>query len=305
MVRVLITDSVSERLINILKSAGIDVDYRPDINQAELKKVVESYEALTVRSRTKVTRDIIDAGKNLRVIARVGVGLDNIDVEYATRRGIIVINAGEATARSVAELTMGLILALVRKVHYGYAKMREKTWAKNECFGIELHGKTLGIVGAGNIGTELGKIAYYGFGMRVLGYRRRLGLVQPPITPATLDELLMNSDIISIHLPLTAETEKFFGREMFLKVKKGVYIVNTSRMSIIDLDALIEALENKIIGGFAADTDLKPTDDPRILKLLSFDNVLLTPHIGAQTGEAQDRAAEYIANRLIEILKEA
>ncbi|MCR8432827.1 MAG: 3-phosphoglycerate dehydrogenase [Crenarchaeota archaeon] len=302
MVRVLITDSVSNRLIDILRSAGIGVDYYPDIDPTELRRIVGSYEALTVRSRTRVTKDIIEAGKNLRVIARVGVGLDNIDVEYATKKGITVINAGEATAESVAELTMGLILAIIRKIHHGYVKLREKSWAKNECFGMELHGKTLGIIGAGNIGTALGKIAYYGFGMRVLGYRRRLELVQPPLIPTPLDELLSNSDIISIHLPLNNETERFFGRELFSKLRRGAYVINTSRMGVIDLDALIEALESKLIGGFAADTDLKPTDDPRISKLLSFENVLLTPHIGAQTGEAQDRAAEYIARKLIELL---
>ena len=303
MAKILITDPVSEELIQILKSAGHKVDYLPDIDSSHLISIIENYDAIAVRSRTKVTRKVIDAGKKLRVIARVGVGLDNIDVKYAREKGITVINAGEATAQTVAELAMGLIIALVRKVYYGYRRLREGGWAKKECLGIELYGKTLGIIGAGNIGTRLGIIAHYGFGMRVLGYRRRLGLVKPPLIPALLDEILSESHIISIHLPLTEETKGFFGPEIFSKMRRGVYIVSTSRMEIINIDALIDALSNGIVAGFAADTNIKP-DNPKISKLLSFDNVLLTPHIGAQTKEAQQRAARYIAQRIIEILEE-
>lgn len=299
--RVLITDPVSDRLIEILRKAGLKVDYYPDIEHEELKKIVGEYDAIAVRSRTKVTREIISMGRKLRVIARVGVGLDNIDVKYAEERGIIVINAGEATAQTVAELAMGLIISLVRKTYHGYRRLLEGNWAKKECMGMELYGKTLGIIGAGNIGTRLGTIAHYGFNMRVLGYRRRLHMVKPPLIPTPLEKLLEESHIISINLPLTEETRGFFGYELFSKMKKGTYLVTTSRMEIIDLDALIDALSEGILAGFAADTNIKP-DNPKIAKLLTFDNVLLTPHIGAQTKEAQQRAAEYIAHKIIAIL---
>ena len=299
--RVLITDPVDDKLIEILSREGYNVAYRPDIKPDELIEEVGDKNVLVVRSRTKVTKDVIDAARDLKLIARVGVGLDNIDVKYAEERGVLVINAGEATAQSVAELTIGLMVNIARRIHYGYTKMLRGEWVKKEAKGIELGGKTLGIIGVGNIGSRVGRIAHYGFGMRVLGYRRRLNLVKEPIIPTPLDKLLEESDIISIHVPLTAETRGFIDKEKIVRMKKGVLIVNTSRMEVLDLDAVIDAIERGHIGGLAADTNIKPSDD-RIARLLEFPNVVLTPHIGAQTPEAQERAAVFIAEKIVKIL---
>ncbi len=299
--KVLVTDPVDEILINILREKGYDVSYMPSISHSELLDVVQNVNILVVRSRTKVMRDVIDKAKSLKLIARVGVGLDNIDVEYARSRGIEVINAGAATAQSVAELTIGLMIGLLRKIYFGYERLRKGEWVKRKIRGLELHEKTLGIIGVGNIGSRVGKIAYYGFGMRVLGYRRRLNLVEKPIVPTDLNTLLRESDIISVHLPLTPQTRKFIDREKLDMMKNGVFIINTSRMEILDIDAILDGLRNGKIGGFAADTNLKP-EHPKVSELLSHPNVLLTPHIGAQTIEAQRRAAEFIAQSIIERL---
>ena len=251
---------------------------------------------------SRIDKEFLSYCKNLKVIGRAGVGLDNIDVKYALERGIKVINAGGATARSVAELTIGLIIMLARKAHWGYRRLLDGTWAKKECKGFELAGKTLGIIGVGNIGHIVGEIAYYGFNMRVLGYRRNLDKIKQPIEPVALDELLMKSDIITLHIPLTEETYHFLSKEKLEKMKQGVLIINTSRIEIINLEHLLDALKSGAVGAFAADINQKPSENPLIKELLSLPNVFATPHIGAQTKEAQRRAAEYIAERLIKLL---
>lgn len=297
-VKVLITDEVAKVLVDILEKEGLEVIYRSDISSQELLDAVSDVEVLVVRSRTKVMRGVIDRAKKLRLIARVGVGLDNIDVKYAEQKNIEVINAGAATARSVAELTISLMISLIRKTHFGYEQLRKGLWVKKKIKGHELYGKTLGLIGVGNIGTLVGQMAYYGFGMRVLGFRRNLNKVRDPIKPTRLESLLSESDIISLHIPLNESTRGFLDDKKISLMKDGVYIVNTSRMEVIDIDSLIDALRSGKVAGFAADTNLKP-EHPKIMKLLSMPNVLLTPHIGAQTYEAQERAAKYIAEQII------
>ncbi len=299
--KILITDPVDKSLINVLMGAGFKVIYEPEITHDELKQRIKDIDAIIVRSRTKVRKDIIDAALKLRVIARVGVGLDNIDVEYAEKRGISVVNAGGATAQSVAELTIGLLIGLIRKIYYGYSQLQKGRWVKKEIMGYELAGKTLGIIGVGNIGYRVGWIAYHGFSMRVLGYRRNIVKIDPPIIPVGLDKLLRESDVISIHIPLNKETYGYIDEGKIKKMKEGVLIINTSRMEVLDLDAVIQALKSGKIGGLAADTNLKP-EHPKISELLSLPNVFLTPHIGAQTVEAQRRAALYVANLVIDLL---
>jgi len=300
--RILITDRVDKALIDVLKDAGMDVIYKPDITHEELLKEIVGVDAIVVRSRTKVRKDVIDAGNKLKVIARVGVGLDNIDVNYAIGKGIDVINAGGATAQSVAELTIGLMIGLVRRIYYGFNQLLKGRWAKKEIVGFELYGKTLGLIGVGNIGSRVGRIAHDGFGMRVLGYRRSIVNVESPIIPVDLDTLLAESDIISIHIPFNDETRGFLDEAKMEKMKNGVLLINTSRMEVIDIDALIKNLKTGKIGGFAGDTNLKP-EHPKIIELLSLPNVVLTPHIGAQTKEAQRRAAIYIASLLLDKLR--
>jgi len=297
-VSVLITDEVADILISFLKEKGLEVVYQPNISAQDLLDAVNDVEVLVVRSRTKVTKDVIDRAKKLKLIARVGVGLDNIDVRYAEQRGIKVINAGAATARSVAELTIGLMISLIRGSCYGYERLKKGLWVKKKLKGHELFGKTLGLIGVGNIGSLVGNMAYYGLGMKVLGFRRELTKIKDPIKPAKLEELLSNSDIISLHIPLNESTRNFLDKKKISMMRDGVYIINTSRMEVIDIDVLIDALKNGKVAGFAADTNLKP-EHPKIVELLSLPNVLLTPHIGAQTFEAQEKAARYIAEQIV------
>lgn len=305
--RVLVTDPVSEDGIRILRERGLHVDYRPGISKDELIRVIGEYDVVMVRSRTKLFRDVLEKASRLKVIARVGVGLDNIDVEYATSRGIKIVTAGEATADSVAELTICLMIALARKVIVGDELLRRGIWGKSICFGTQMAGKTLGVIGVGRIGSRVARIAS-AMKMRVLGYdiRRevidRLRAEGVNIEFAPLEELLRESDVVSLHLPLTKETRGFLNRERVEMLKDGALVVNTARMELFDFDAVIWGLEVGKIGGIAADCNLPP-DHPFVRRLLGFgDRVILTPHIGAQTKEAQDRAAVVVAHEVLKAL---
>lgn len=303
LVRVLITDEVSKLGLNILKQNNIDYTYLPGISQDDLIKKIPSYEVLIVRGRTKVTKEIINKASKLKLIARVGVGLDNIDVKTARERGIEIINAGAATSQSVAELTIGLLITLVRPIIFGDESMRRGIWAKSFCMGRELYGKTLGIIGLGNIGSIVARMAK-ALGLRVIGF----DVIKEKVQKANVEyrdfnSLLRMADIITLHVPLLASTKGMIGEKEIQNMKDGVLIINTARMELIDLDALIKGLEEGKISGYAADSDLKP-DDIRVKKLLGFPNVILTPHIGAQTIEAQNRAAEVVFNKVVEKVKE-
>ena len=303
MHKILITDEVSETGLKILKESKITFDYKPGISSDELLKIIEHYDALIVRGRTKVTKDVIEKAKKLKIIARVGVGLDNIDVKEAEKRGIRIITAGAATANSVAELTIGLMIALARPIIFGDETMRRGFWAKAYCKGTELFGKTLGIIGLGNIGSRVARIAK-SMGMKVIGF----DVIKEKVYAANVEyvdfnNLLETSDVISIHVPLLDSTRGMIGRKEIEMMKRGVMIINTARMELIDLEALIWGLETGKIGGYAADSNLKP-DHPLVRKLLGFPNVILTPHIGAQTKEAQEKAAEVVFNEVVMKLKE-
>jgi len=303
MHKILITDEVSETGLKILKESKITFDYKPGISSDELLKIIEHYDALIVRGRTKVTKDVIEKAKKLKIIARVGVGLDNIDVKEAEKRGIRIITAGAATANSVAELTIGLMIALARPIIFGDETMRRGFWAKAYCKGTELFGKTLGIIGLGNIGSRVARIAK-SMGMKVIGF----DVIKEKVYAANVEyvdfnNLLETSDVISIHVPLLDSTRGMIGRKEIEMMKRGVMIINTARMELIDLEALIWGLETGKIRGYAADSNLKP-NHPLVRKLLSFPNVILTPHIGAQTKEAQEKAAEVVFNEVVMKLKE-
>lgn len=300
--RVLITDEVSDIGLNILKRSGVEFDYKPGIGADELIDIVGNYVAIVVRSRTKVTREVIEKGRKLKIIARVGVGLENIDIKTAKEKGIKIITAGAATADSVAELTIGLMIALARPIIFGDETMRRGFWAKKFCYGIELAEKTLGIIGVGNIGRRVAQIAK-AMNMHVIGF----DIIRQQVDSAGIEyrefkDLLRESDVISIHVPLVESTRGMIGRNEIELMKDGILIINTARMEIIDLDALIRGLESGKIGGYAADSNLKP-NNPLVKKLLGFPNVILTPHIGAQTREAQKRAAEVVFKSLVEEIK--
>ncbi len=297
--KVLITDPIAKEGVEILKREGFQVDEKPGIPKEELIATIPEYDAIIVRSATKVTREVIEAAKKLRVIGRAGVGLDNIDREAAKERGIKVLNTPEATSISVAELSLAMMFANARPLVEGTTSLKQGKWEKKRLKGFELYGKTLGIIGIGRIGKELAKRAK-ALGMRVIAY-------DPYVSSSdvaeltTLDNLLKESDFISIHTPLTDETRHLISREEFEKMKDGVVLINCARGGIVDEDALYEALKSGKVK--SAGIDVYEKEPPIGNRLLELENVVLTPHIGAQTSEGQKRAGIGIAELVRDTLK--
>jgi D-3-phosphoglycerate dehydrogenase len=304
--RVLICDSIDNSGIESLKKSGMIVDYQPDINSAQLGLVAKNYDVLVVRSRTKISKEIIEASaQNVKIIARVGVGLDNIDVKEAEARKIRVINSPEAAANSVSELVIGLMLSLARKIPFADTEMKRGNWVKKDLVGVELRGKYLGIVGVGSIGRNIGR----------MGKALRMNLIGHDIFPIDKDfikevglivtdfnTIIESADFITCHVPLTPETRKMVNREEFSKMKSTAFLINTSRGEVIDEEALYDALSNRKIAGAAL--DVFETEPPTNNKLLKLPNVICTPHIGAQTYEAQELASIVIAEKIIQTLRE-
>ena len=305
-VKILVCDPVHREGIEKLEEAGFEVAVNPTISHDQLRKVVSEYDALIVRSRTKVTREIIEAGKRLKIIGRAGVGLDNIDTENAEKRGITVLNTPEAPAEAVAELTMGLILSLARKIPLADRTMKEGRWIKKKLIGWQLRGKTLGTIGLGNVGLKVARLAR-AFGMNILITKRT-----PPAPKLLMEldgefiplkEMLRRSDIVTIHVPLTPQTHHMIGEEEIRLMKKGAYLINTSRGAIVDEKALLEALQSGKLAGAAL--DVYEEEPPKDLTLIGMPNVVCTTHIGAQTEGAQRAAATLIAEKMIDSLKRA
>ncbi len=302
MFKVLITEPIAEEGVKLLSQKAI-VDFKALCSPCELANAIGQYDALVVRSRTKVTEEVIEAGQKLKVIARAGAGLDNVDVEAAKRRGIAVINAGESVAIAVAELTLGLMLSLARRIPQAHLSLKEGRWEKQFLLGTQLQGKTLGIVGLGRIGTALAKRAM-ALEMVVIATdpficpekALQLGI---PLVP--LEELLQISDFVSLHVPLTPQTSKMIGWRELCLMKPTAYLINTARGGIVDEEALAKALEEGRIAGAALDVfeEEPPINSP----LLRSDKVILTPHIGASTQEAQALASLEIARKVLEILQ--
>ena len=304
--RVLICDSIDNSGIESLKKSGMVVNYQPEIKPDQLNSIAKDYDVLVVRSRTKVTKEIIEASApNVKIIARVGVGLDNIDIHEAEANGIRVINSPEAAANAVSELVMGLMLSLARSIPFADIETKKGKWVKSDLTGAELRGKYLGIIGVGNIGRNIGRIGR-ALRMNLIGYDivpvnkdfiREVGLIV-----ADLNTLLESADFVTCHVPLTAETKKMFNIDKFSKMKHTAFLINTSRGEIIDESALYDALKNGRIAGAAL--DVFETEPPTNKMLLQLPNVICTPHIGAQTKEAQQLAAMVIAEKIIQTLRE-
>jgi D-3-phosphoglycerate dehydrogenase len=301
--KVLVTEPLAERGLEILRQ-DFEVDLRPELAKEGLPQAIGPYEALVVRSQTTVDAPVIEAGQNLRVIARAGIGLDNVDVEAATRRGVMVVNAPQSNILSAAEHTMTLILALARNVPQADAALRAGEWNRERFQGVELHGKTLGIVGLGRVGTMVAQRAL-AFGMRLIAYdpyvsrerARTLGIELMP----DLGALLVQSDFVTVHLPRSPETEGLIGKRELGLMKEGARLVNTARGGIVDEDALAEALQGGRLAGAALDVfEQEPvTKHP----LFDIPNVVVTPHLGAATREAQDKAGLAIAEMVRLALK--
>jgi D-3-phosphoglycerate dehydrogenase / 2-oxoglutarate reductase len=296
MPSVLVTEPLAERGLELLR-AQFDVDIRPELAAEGLADAISAYEALIVRSQTKVTAEVIERADQLKVVARAGIGLDNVDVDAATRRGVMVVNAPQSNIVSAAEHTMALLLAQARNVPQAHAALKAGRWERERFQGVELHGKTLGVVGLGRVGAMVAQRAI-AFGMRVVAYdpfvsKERAKSLGVELMP-NLEALLVQSDFITVHLPRTPETEGLIGRREISLMKEGARIVNTARGGIVDEKALVEAVRDGRIAGAALDVfSVEPT--PRAHPLLAFEQVVVTPHLGASTQEAQDKAGVAIA----------
>lgn len=301
---VLICDEVDPILNKILEDNGLKVSYDPTITPEEILEKIPSFNIVIVRSRTTITKEIIEKAENCKIIARVGVGLDNVDQDAAKAKNIRVINAVEGAMNAVAELVLGLMLSLARQTTRGDRGIRDGKWLKKELKGTELRGKYLGIIGMGNIGKRLGRLAK-ALNMNIIGYdvipideefSKEVGLMK-----ADLNTLLQSSDYISIHVPLLDSTYHLIDFQKISTMKKTAKIINTSRGGVIDEDALYDALKSGNLGGAALDVFEKEPATGN--KLVELDNVILTPHIGAQTKEAQSLAANVIGEKIIQILR--
>lgn len=297
--KVLVAERIAESGVALLREK-FEVDVKTDLAPEQLVAEIPAYDALIVRSATHATREVIEAGTNLKIIGRAGVGVDNVDVEAATERGVIVCNAPTSNIVSAAEQTMALMLSMARKTPQANASMKQCRWERGKFTGAELYEKTLAIFGLGRIGTLVAERAR-GFGMNLIGfdpYISEARAAEMGITVyANVDDILPLADFITVHLPKTKETIGMFGAEQFASMKDGVMLVNTARGGIYQVDALADALRSGKVGGAAIDVfEIEPcTDSP----LLEFDNVILTPHLGASTSEAQDRAGEQIAEYVV------
>ncbi len=301
--KVLITDGLRPEGEAILAREA-EVDNRNGIDAETLLQVIGEYHAVIVRSRTKITAAVLEAAANLKVVGRAGVGVDNIDLEAAKARGVTVVNAPQASTQAVAELALGLMFALARRIPEADASMKRGEWRKKQLKGMELHGKTLGVIGMGRIGSRVGQLAK-AIGMRVVGY--------DPLIPAEeiarrgaeplaeLDALYAQADVITLHVPLTPNTRGMLDAAAFAKMKPGVLLICAARGGVIDEDALYQALEAGHVGG--AGLDVFAQEPPGASPLVTHPRVVATPHIGAQTREAQTRVAEDIATEVLAALQ--
>lgn len=296
--KLIVCDPTDPKAVAAMREAGIEVDVRGDITPEELEAVIADYDAMVVRSRTKVREPLVDQATNLKLIVRGGVGLDNIDVAYAQSKGIEVRNTPSASSNSVAELTAGYLLALARPIPQITASMKAGEWEKKAFSkGTELAGKTLGLVGCGRIGSLVAQKAA-ALGMEVLFYRRTPTEV-PEATQVSLDELLARSDYVSLHLPHTPETHYVIDAGAFEKMKDGVCIVNCGRGGTLDEAALYDAIVGGKVAGAALDV-FEDEKEERGRRLMELDQVIGSPHVGAGTAEAKARVGEEVARIAVE-----
>lgn len=299
MARILVTEKLAESGLDSLRAAGHDVDVQTDLTPEQLLETVRGAHALIIRSATQVTDEVLAAGADLVVVGRAGVGVDNVDVPSATRRGVMVVNAPTSNIVSTAEHAMALLLAQARNIPQADAALKSGKWERSRWEGIELYGKTLGVLGLGRIGTLVAQRAS-AFGMRVVAHdpfvtaeRAR----QLNIQLLSIEELMAESDFLTIHAVKNKDTVGLLGKEMLAKAKPGLRIVNAARGGIIDEAALAQAIEEGVIGGAALDVfEVEPTTES---PLFGLDSVVVTPHLAASTSEAQDKAGEVISEQVL------
>lgn len=305
MYKILVSDPIlPEGLKSLTEHKDFEVDVNTELSKTELAKTITNYEGLIVRSQTQVTSDIISAAPNLKVIARAGVGVDNIDVDAATKHGVIVINAPDGNTISATEHSMAMILSMARNVPQAHQSLKNGKWDRKIYRGTELYNKTLGVIGAGRIGIGVAKRAQ-SFGMNILAFDPYLSedkAKELNVTRATVEEIAEQADFVTVHTPLTPKTKGIVDKAFFDKAKPTLQIINVARGGIIDEDALIEALDANQIQGAAIDVfETEPaTDSP----LVAHDKIIVTPHLGASTVEAQEKVAVSVANEIVDIFEQ-
>ncbi|HEU5141002.1 MAG TPA: phosphoglycerate dehydrogenase [Bacillales bacterium] len=301
---ILVSDPLSKQGIqSLLDAKDVQVDEKTNLSEAELLEVINKYDALLVRSQTKVTEAVLEASERLKVIGRAGVGVDNIDLDAASKKGVIVVNAPDGNTISAAEHTFAMMMATARRIPQAYQSLTGGQWERKAFRGVELNGKTLGVIGLGRIGVEVAKRAK-AFRMKITAYdpflseerAKKLG-----VEKATVDEVVAKADFLTVHTPLTKETHHLIGQDQFEKMKPGLRIVNCARGGIIDEEALYQAIQNGKIAGAALDVfeSEPPTENP----LISLPEVVVTPHLGASTAEAQENVAIDVSEEVLRVLR--
>ena len=301
--RVLIADRISEEALQLFRSARIDYEFKPDITAGDLISEIANYDALIVRSRTKVTREVIESASKLKVIGRAGVGVDNIDVAAAKTRNIPVLNTPNALTNAVAEFTLGLMLSLARKIPAADSSMKKGNWEKGKFVGTELKGKTYGTIGIGKIGQRVADLSY-AFGMNIIAN----DVIPVPedlvkrldIRVSSQEEVFAQADFVDLHVPLTPETENLANYAKFRTMKKTAFIINSSRGKVVSEKDLLKVLDEKLIAGAAL--DVFEYEPPMSLELINRENVVATPHIAGQTVEAQNAAGAEVVQMVIKAL---
>ncbi|MGI5964778.1 MAG: phosphoglycerate dehydrogenase [Candidatus Methanomethylophilaceae archaeon] len=304
--KILVSDPLAEEGLQILKDSGFPVDVKTKLTEDELCGIIGEYDCLIVRSGTKVTKKVIEAGKNLKVVGRAGVGVDNIDVPAATEKGILVMNTPSANILSAAEHTVAMLLSLARNIPFAHASMHKGEWQRGKYTGVEMNGKTLGVIGVGRVGGEVIK-RFKGFNMKMIGYDPFLPKEVADnlgVRLTTLEEVLRTSDFMTIHTPLLPDTKNMISTEQFEMMKPNARLANVARGGIVDEEALYQALKNKRIAGAAFDVWCEEPLCEYEKKLLELDNLVTTPHLGASTVEAQERVATEIAECVVAYLKD-
>ncbi|MCK5258450.1 MAG: phosphoglycerate dehydrogenase [Thermoplasmatales archaeon] len=297
--KVLVSDPIAEQGIEILKNAGFEVVQKTGLSPEELAKVIPDFDGIIIRSASKVTKEVIDAANNLKVIGRAGIGLDNVDRDAAKERGVKVVNTPTATSISVAELALGMMFSAARRIPQASISTKSSKWEKKKFKGFELYGKKLGIIGIGRIGSEMAKRAK-ALGMEVIAYDPYVK-TSDYANIVDLDTLLKESDYISLHIPKTSETEHILDKTAFDKMKEGVVIINCARGGVVDENALYDAINDGKVR--IACVDVFESEPAKDNKLFDLEQVIVTPHIGAQTKEGQTRAGTQIAELVRDALK--
>ena len=303
MPKILIADAISDTAIELMKNSGVVYVYLPEISASELFQTIDNFEAIIVRSRTKLSREIIEKARTLKVIGRAGVGVDNIDIAAAKERGIKVVNTPDALTNAVAEFTLGLMLSLARLIPKADSLLKSGKWAKSSIHGTELKGKVYGTIGIGRIGARVAELSY-AFGMKIMANDvipiPEVLIKKLDIEVSTQEKIFSDADYVDLHVPLTEETRHLVNYEKLSRMKKGSFLINTARGKIVNETDLLRALkENKIAG---AALDVFEIEPPTLEELLRESKLIITPHIAGQTVESQDEAGRLVVKQVLSTL---